>query len=306
MTDESFGVAPPHASGAQTAGSRVAGVVGHFRWVICALLLLATTKSYMDRNVLSSLKHTLQPILGWNDIDRGHFVSSFQLFYAIGMYGSGRMVDRLGTRKAFSIFVVVWSLAAMSYGIAPAIARIVAPAFVVLHSLWSYFPAGNGTVAGFIVVSAALGLGQSGLFPASNKAVAEWFPRKERALATGIFNAGTNVGMSITPYAVALVTIRLALPWPWAFYVVGSLGFVWLILWLLVYRPPQEHPSVSKFELSYILSDPQEASPQSKIKLSALLPHRQTWAYTAASSASILSGGSGFSGRRIYFNAASG
>jgi ACS family hexuronate transporter-like MFS transporter len=149
-------------------------------------------------------------------------------------------------------------------------------------------------------------LGQSGLFPASNKAVAEWFPRKERALATGIFNAGTNVGMSITPYAVALVTIRLALPWPWAFYVVGSLGFVWLILWLLVYRPPQEHPSVSKFELAYILSDPQEASPQSKIKLSALLPHRQTWAYTAASSASILSGGSGFSGRRIYFNAASG
>ena len=281
MTEERVSVAPPRDSGVQTAGRRVAGVVGHFRWVICALLLLATTKSYMDRYVLSSLKHTLQPVLGWNDIDYGHFVSSFQLFYAIGMYGAGRMVDRLGTRKAFSIFVVFWSLAAMSYGIAPAISRVVAPAFVFLHGLWSYFPAGNGTVAGFLVVSAALGLGQSGLFPASNKAVAEWFPRKERALATGIFNAGTNVGMSVTPFAVALITIRLALPWPWAFYVVGSLGFVWLLVWLLVYRTPQEHPSVGKAELAFILSDPQDDAPQSKIKLSAILPHRQTWAYTA-------------------------
>ena len=280
MVDEKDSVTLPSSPAADpAAGAGAARAGGYFRWVICALLLFATTKSYMDRNVLASLKHTLQPVLGWNDIDYGHFVASFQILYALGMFAAGRMVDRLGTRKAFSIFMVVWSLAAMSYGIAPAISRVVAPAFVFLHALWRYFPAGNGTVAGFIVVSAAMGLGQSGLFPASIKAVAEWFPRKERALATGIFNAGTNVGASITPWAVALITLRLGLSWPWAFYVVGSLGFIWLIFWLALYRIPQEHPRVSKAELAYILSDPQDATPKAKVKLSVLLPHPQTWAF---------------------------
>lgn len=252
---------------------------GYFRWVICALLLFATTKSYMDRNVLASLKHTLQPILAWNDIDYGHIVAAFQIFYAFGMFISGWMVDRLGTRKAFTIFMTVWSLAAMSYGVAPLIALNVAPAFAFVHRLWSYFPASQGTVAGFLVVAGALGLGQSGLFPASIKAVAEWFPKKERALATGIFNAGTNLGASITPFVVALITIRLGRPWPWAFYIVGSTGFLWMILWLLIYRTPREHPSVSAAELAYILSDPQDSGPKVKTKWLTLLPHRQTWAF---------------------------
>jgi ACS family hexuronate transporter-like MFS transporter len=251
----------------------------HFRWVICALLLFATTKSYMDRNVLSSLKHTLQPILGWNDIDYGHMVAAFQLLYAFGMLAAGRMVDRLGTRKAFTIFMFFWSLAAMSYGVAPAIARFVAPAFTFLHGLWSYFPAARGTVAGFIVVGAAMGLGQSGLFPASIKAVAEWFPKKERALATGIFNAGTNLGAALTPFIVAIITIHFKLPWPWAFFIVGGSGFIWLIFWLATYRVPQEHPRVSQTELDHILSDPQDAAPKTKVSLSILLPHRQTWAF---------------------------
>jgi ACS family hexuronate transporter-like MFS transporter len=265
----------------ELSSERVAGGRGWrgFRWVICALLLFATTKSYMDRNVLASLKHTLQPILGWNDIDYGHIVATFQIFYAFGMLIAGRMVDRLGTRKAFSIFMVVWSLAAMSYGVAPMLARFVGSTFAYFHGLTSFFPDGHGTVAGFIVVSAAMGLGQSGLFPASIKAVAEWFPRKERALATGIFNAGTNLGASITPLVVALLTVRMGLPWPWAFYIVGSLGFVWLIFWLLIYRTPQEQPHVSKAELAYILSDPQDTGPKSKISLSVLLPHPQAWAF---------------------------
>jgi ACS family hexuronate transporter-like MFS transporter len=194
---------------------------------------------------------------------------------------AGRMVDRLGTRKAFPIFMVFWGLAAMSFGIAPRLALVVGFAFYYLHALWSFFPAAHGTVAGFIVVSAAMGLGQSGLFPASIKAVAEWFPKRERALATGIFNAGTNIGASITPLIVALITIRMGLPWPWAFYIVGSLGFVWVIFWLLLYRVPQEHASVSKAELAYILSDPQDAAPKTKTKLLALLPYRQTWAFIA-------------------------
>lgn len=249
---------------------------GRFRWVICALLLFATTKSYMDRNVLASLKHTLQPILGWNDIDYGHIVAAFQICYAFGMLLAGRMVDRLGTRAAFAIFMAAWSLAAMSFGVAPAIADHVAPAFVFLHGLWSSFPEGRGTVAGFLIVAAAMGLGQSGLFPASIKAVAEWFPKKERALATGIFNAGTNIGASITPYLVALITIRLAEPWPWAFYLVGGSGFVWLAFWLPIYHRPQEHPWVTRSELGYILSDPQDAA-ETKVSWLKLLLHRQTW-----------------------------
>jgi MFS transporter, ACS family, hexuronate transporter len=258
--------------------SRAHTLAGHFRWVICALLLLATTKSYMDRNVLASLKHTLQPILGWNDIDYGHIVAAFQICYAFGMLLAGRLVDRLGTRTAFAIFMAIWSVAAMSYGEAPAIAAVVAPAFVFLHALWSYLPEASGTVGGFLLVAAAMGLGQSGLFPASIKAVAEWFPKKERALATGIFNAGTNLGASITPYLVALITIRLARPWPWAFYIVGGSGFLWIILWLLIYRTPQTHPSVSESELAYIHSDPQ-APTGTTISWLKLLPHRQTWSF---------------------------
>jgi MFS transporter, ACS family, hexuronate transporter len=261
-----------------TNSSSSSSRAGYFRWVICALLLFATTKSYMDRNVLASLKHTLQPILGWNDIDYGHIVAAFQICYAFGMLLAGRLVDRLGTRTAFAIFMSVWSVAAMSYGYAPNISLHVAPAFAFLHGLWSYFPPGHGTVAGFLVVAAAMGLGQSGLFPASIKAVAEWFPKKERALATGIFNAGTNLGASVTPYLVALITIQFARPWPWAFYIVGATGFAWLIFWLLIYRRPQDHPSISKSELAYILSDPQDRA-GAKANWLKLLSHRQAWSF---------------------------
>lgn len=272
--------ASPSAADAHlsTYSSSISSRAGHFRWVICALLLFATTKSYMDRNVLASLKHTLQPILGWNDIDYGHIVAAFQICYAFGMLLAGRLVDRLGTRTAFAIFMSVWSVAAMSYGYAPSISLHVAPAFAFLHGLWNYFPQGRGTVAGFLVVAAAMGLGQSGLFPASIKAVAEWFPKKERALATGIFNAGTNLGASVTPYLVALITIQFARPWPWAFYIVGATGFVWLIFWLLIYRRPQDHPSVSKAELAYILSDPQDPA-GAKANWLKLLAHRQAWSF---------------------------
>jgi ACS family hexuronate transporter-like MFS transporter len=262
---------------APAAATRGSG--GYFRWVICALLLFATTKSYMDRNVLSSLKHTLQPILGWNDIDYGHIVASFQICYAFGMIFAGRMVDRLGTRKAFAIAMFFWSLAAMSYGIAPAIASYVGPAFSDAHAFWHFLPVATGTVPGFLVVAAAMGIGQSGLFPASIKAVAEWFPKKERALATGIFNAGTNLGAAFTPFIVAIITIHFKLAWPWAFYIVGGLGFIWLLFWLPAYRIPQEHTSVSKAELAHILSDPQDTGPKSKISLLALLPYRQTWSF---------------------------
>jgi MFS transporter, ACS family, hexuronate transporter len=252
MADETKSVARAGSAAEPAAGGGRAG--GYFRWVICALLLFATTKSYMDRNVLASLKNTLQPIIGWNDIDYGHIVVAFQACYALGMFFAGRLVDRLGTRLAFALAMAFWSLASMSYGFA--------------HS-----------VTGFLICAAALGLGQSGLFPSSLKAVAEWFPRKERSFATGVFNAGTNLGASLTPFIVVLITVRLGLSWHWAFYIVGGLGFVWLAFWLPTYRAPQDHPRLSKSELAYIKSDPMTATDKMKIPWSRLLSYRQTWAY---------------------------
>ena len=223
---------------------------GYFRWIICALLLFGTTKNYMDRQVLGILKGTLQHDLGWNDIDFGNLVLAFQGFYAIGMVVVGRIIDRLGTRLGYALAMVFWSLASMG------------------HALASSFTS-------FIVARSALGLGEAGVFPASIKTVAEWFPKKERALATGIFNAGTNVGAIVTPFVVAFITGRWG--WRWAFLITGASGFVWLVFWLLLYRRPEEHPRVSKAELAYIRSDPQP--PTAKIAWARLIPHRQTWAF---------------------------
>ncbi|MGH9551976.1 MAG: MFS transporter, partial [Terriglobales bacterium] len=223
---------------------------GYFRWVICALLLFGVTKNYMDRQVLGILKTTLQHDLGWNEIDYGNLVFAFQAAYAVGMVVVGRLVDRLGTRLGYALAMVFWSLASMAHAF-------------------------SGSFTSFIVARSALGFGESGVFPASIKTVAEWFPKKERALATGIFNAGTNVGAIITPLVVPWITIQWG--WRWAFIITGALGFVWLIFWLLLYRKPDEHPRLSKAELAYIRSDSQV--PMAKIKWARLIPHRQTWAF---------------------------
>lgn len=228
----------------------IAQRVGHFRWVICSLLLFGVTKNYMDRQVLGVLKSTLQHDLGWNEIDYSNLVFVFQAAYAVGMLAVGRLVDRLGTRLGYAFAMVFWSLASMAHAVGV-----------------SFFS--------FVLARAALGFGEAGVFPASIKTVAEWFPRKERALATGIFNAGTNVGAILTPLIVPWITVH----WGWriAFVVTGSLGFVWLVFWLLLYQRPELHPRVSKAELDYITSDRQEAITQ--IKWIELIPHPQTWAF---------------------------
>jgi MFS transporter, ACS family, hexuronate transporter len=222
----------------------------NFRWVICALLLLGTTKNYMDRNVLGVLNTTLQHDLGWTDIDYSNLVIAFQAAYAVGMLVAGRVIDRLGTRLGYAIAMIFWSLASMG-------------------------TAFGSSLASFATFRVALGLGEAAVFPASIKAVAEWFPKKERALATGIFNAGTNIGAILTP----LVVPWLVGFWGWrgAFIGVGALGFLWLAFWLLIYRRPNEHPRVSKAELDHIQSDSSEFV--EKIKWSRLLPLRQTWAF---------------------------
>jgi MFS transporter, ACS family, hexuronate transporter len=240
-------------SAPQSAGSTVFDAVGHFRWVICALLFLGVTKNYMDRQVLSVLKTTLEHDLGWNDIDYGNLVIAFQAAYAVGLLVMGRLIDRLGTRLGFALAMAFWSLASMAHAI-------------------------GSSLLSFTIARAALGLGEAGVFPASVKTVAEWFPRKERALATGIFNSGTNIGAILAPLFVPWITIHLG--WRWAFLFTGAIGFVWLALWLLLYRKPAEHPHCSAAELAYIRSDSPE--PAGKIKWVRLLSYRQTWTFALA------------------------
>ncbi len=227
--------------------------VGHFRWVICTLLLFGVTKNYMDRQVLGVLKSTLQHDLGWNEIDYSNLVFAFQAAYAVGMVAVGRLIDRLGTRLGYALSMIFWSLASIAH-------------------------AGAGSFFSFIVARSALGLGESGVFPASIKTVAEWFPQKERALATGIFNAGSNVGAILTPLIVPWITIHYG--WRMAFVATGSLGFVWLVFWLMLYRKPEEHPRLTRAEREYIVSDRPKSPP--KIKWGRLVSYRQTWAFVIA------------------------
>jgi MFS transporter, ACS family, aldohexuronate transporter len=241
-----FSISVSHTQAAATVPSRL----GYFRWIICGLLLLGTTKNYMDRQVLGVLKTTLQHDFSWNEIQYGNLVSAFQIAYAAGMLLVGGLIDRLGTRLGYALAMIFWSLASMGTALA-------------------------SSLTGFRMSRYALGFGEAAVFPASIKAVAEWFPKKERALATGIFNAGTNVGAIITPLIVPWIVLRWG--WQGAFVGIGAIGFVWLFIWLLIYRKPEDHRGVSKVELDYIRSDPQE--PAGKTKWVRLFPLRQTWAF---------------------------
>ena len=223
-----------------------------FRWTICALLFAATTINYVDRQVIGILAPTLQRDLGWTEVQYGQIVSWFSLAYGLGFLGVGRLIDRIGVRRGFAISIVAWSLAAMGHAF-------------------------THTVAGFSAARAFLGLGESGNFPGAIKTVAEWFPRRERALATGIFNAGSNVGAVLAPLLVPWITIQWG--WRWAFIATGALGFAWLIVWLMLYRDPGVHPRVSRAELLHIRSDPSESVEQ--IPWRRLLGYRQTWAFAA-------------------------
>src|SRR5689334_1164526 len=223
---------PPAAPKAGEASeTKAASPIGHFRWVICALLLFGTTKNYMDRNVLGVLKETLQHTLGWSEVDYGNLTVVFQAGYALGMLVVGWIIDRLGTRLGYALAMIFWSLASMGTALC-------------------------NSLASFAVARCILGLGEAAIFPASIKAVAEWFPKKERALATGIFNAGTNVGAMLA--AISVPWIALHLGWRWTFLLTGAVGFIWLAFWLVVYRRPEEHPRLSKEELDYIRSDAPE------------------------------------------------
>lgn len=224
---------------------------GYYRWVVCGLLFLATTINYIDRAVLGILAPVLQKSIGWNQIDYGYIIAAFTGAYAIGLLFVGRFIDRVGTKKGYSASMVVWSVAAVSHAFA-------------------------GTPFGFGAARFALGIGESGNFPAAIKATAEWFPKKERALATGLFNSGPNVGTIVALLLVPWITLT----WTWreAFIFTGLLGFISLALWLWLYEIPEKQKRVSKAEIAYIQSDPPEP-PTEKVPWLKLLKYKQSWAF---------------------------
>lgn len=259
-------------STARPANAPVATRVGYFRWVICGLLFLAATINYVDRQVIGLLKPTLQQQFGWSEMDYADIIFAFQLAYAVGFVFAGRVIDKVGTKLGFSIALLIWSAAAMAHAFAPTFGPAVAAVLATIGLTYS------GSVAGFMAARFALGLGESGNFPAAIKTVAEWFPKRERALATGIFNSGTNVGALATPLIVPWITYTYG--WRWAFVATGALGLLWLAVWRPFYGAPATHPRVSPGELALIQSDPPDAPVH--IPWLSLVRHRQTWAVAAA------------------------
>jgi len=229
----------------------VKAVIGKFRWYIVALLFFATTINYVDRAVLGVLAPTLRTEIGWTDQEYGYISAAFTFAYALGFLFAGWFIDKIGTRLGYAMYLAIWSLAAAAHALVK-------------------------TTFGFGLARFALGIGESGNFPAAIKTVAEWFPKKERALATGIFNAGSNVGAILAP----LVVPWIALHWGWqeAFLFTGLAGLIWIAFWLPVYRRPAEHPKLSKSELEHIQSDPPDTA--TKIAWLKLLSFKQTWAFS--------------------------
>ena len=222
----------------------------HYRWTVCALLFFATTINYVDRQVLSMLADTLRVQIGWTAIEYGNITTAFSMAYMFGLLGAGRLLDKFGTRIGFTIAITLWSVAAMGHAWATS-------AFT------------------FGIARTLLGLGEAANFPACIKTVAEWFPKRERAHATGIFNSGSNIGAVLAPITVPWLATTFG--WQSAFLITGALGFLWLVFWLILYGPPQAHKRVSGQELKLIESDP--ADKVATYPWQRLLPRRQTWAF---------------------------
>ena len=226
---------------------------GAYRWTVCALIFFATTVNYLDRQVIGILKPVLESDLHINEADYGYIITAFQLFYAFGMLLAGRLIDKFGTKIGYGISVLLWSIAAMGHALAK-----------------------GGFGFGFW--RGLLGLSESGNFPAAIKTVAEWFPKKERALATGIFNSGTNVGAIIAPLAVPAILV--AFGWQAAFIITGAFGFLWIILWFLFYEIPEKQKRLSEPELQYIKSDVEKAEEDTTpVSWFTLFKFRQTWIF---------------------------
>ncbi len=234
-----------------TGGKTAAGPIGNYRWVICALLFFCTTINYVDRNSLSVLKTTLQGALGWDDVDYGTITTAFTFAYAMFPSVIGVVIDKVGVKKALAWALIVWSIAAAAHGLV-------------------------ATVIGFVIVRFILGFAEAANFPASIKAVAMWFPQKERALATGIFNSGTSIGVM-----VSFLVVWIAGHWGWqmSFVFIGVIGLIWLYFWQKYFSAPEDQPRVRPEEVAYIRSD--QPAPQQSLKLpwTTLIRYREIWPF---------------------------
>lgn len=226
--------------------------MSRYRWVIVSLLFAACTINYIDRQMIGVLKPTLSKEMGWTEKDYADIVFYFQLAYAVAYLAFGKIVDMLGTRLGYSLAVIIWTVGHMAHGLA-------------------------STITHFAMARALLGVGEAGNFPGGVKAVAEWFPRKERAFATGLFNAGSNVGAILTPLLLWLIIEHWGFSWQMAFYLTGIFGVVWLIAWWIIYRLPTEKPQVNAAELAHIQQDGDAKI--EKVSWGAVITRRETWAY---------------------------
>ncbi|MES1220363.1 MAG: MFS transporter [Bacteroidota bacterium] len=252
--------------------------IGKYRWTICGLLFFATTVNYLDRQVLSLLQPQLAEEFNWTNTDYANITAIFQFVYAISLLFAGRIIDKLGTKKGYAWALIIWSIAAMLHALAIPIGKGLAPMFA-----WLGFAA-PVSVIGFMVARALLGFGEAGNFPAAIKTTAEYFPKKERSFATGIFNSGTNVGAILAPLTVPWVAYH----WGWqsTFLIIGAIGFLWLIFWFLYYDKPEKQKKLSKAEFDYIHSDADDnraadstIEANAKVPWLKLLGYKQTWAF---------------------------
>jgi MFS transporter, ACS family, hexuronate transporter len=249
--------------------------IGKYRWTICTLLFFATTINYLDRQVLSLLAPDLSKEFSWSNSDYANITAVFQFAYAISMLFAGRFIDKLGTKKGFTWAIIIWSLAAIMHAYAIEIGGAFTGIFATIGLV---IPV---SILGFMISRAVLAFGEAGNFPAAIKATAEYFPKKERSFATGIFNSGANVGAILAPLTVPWI----ALHWGWqsAFVIIGAIGFIWVIFWWIFYDKPEKQKRLSKAELDYINSDTEAAvlvtEEKEKVAWFKLLGYRQTWAF---------------------------
>jgi MFS transporter, ACS family, hexuronate transporter len=249
--------------------------IGRYRWTICSLLFFATTVNYLDRQVLSLLAPSLSKEFNWSNTDYANITAVFQFAYAISMLFAGRFIDRLGTKKGFTLAIVIWSLAAVMHAYAIEVGSLFQGLF---SALGLVIPV---SILGFMVSRTVLAFGESGNFPAAIKATAEYFPKKERSFATGIFNSGANVGAILAPLTVPWIAFH----WGWqsAFVIIGIIGFIWIVFWWIFYERPNDQKRLSATELAYINSDADEnvdvSGDDKKVHWFKLLQYKQTWAF---------------------------
>jgi ACS family hexuronate transporter-like MFS transporter len=233
--------------------------IGNYRYRILALLMFATTINYFDRSIIGVMAPTLEKLFGWTNSDYANIMISFKVAYAIGMLSMGGLIDRLGTKKGYTLSIAIWSVFGMLHA-------LVRPGF---------------SIIGFAAARFGLGFGEAGNFPAAIKTTAEWFPKKDRAFATGLFNAATSIGAIAAPFVIGWIVHKDGTNWQIPFLITGALSAIWVILWLRMYKKPEVHPKVSKEELAYIQDDT-EVESEEKLPWKSVLNKRQTWAFGLA------------------------